>query len=1141
MRELFNTGWTFLKTEPGTDYETAIDKKLQFDSVVIPHDFAIEKYESFYEDATGWYRKVCNLKKPAAGKVILYFDGIYMDSAVYVNGIKAGEWKYGYTQFEVDITSFIKDGENEICVSVNFLNPNSRWYSGAGITRNVYIDTVPEIYIPRYGIYANAVLKENNEWLFTVDTEIEFADIDQSEEYINSIAKKIKYSLFDDADCRVLEPEKISVMDSESNDSKSGEDNNLIKIRAEFIINNPKVWDVISPNVYVIKVELENGFVEESQFGFRTIELTTDKGAFINGRHIKLNGVCEHHDFGMLGGAFYEDAMERKLVNLRNMGVNSVRLAHNPVDPAVLNLCDRMGFLVMSEAFDMWEKSKTTYDYARFFKEWHERDVKSWVRQDRNHPCIIMWSIGNEIYDIHEGARGRELVNELSELVRKEDYLHNGYITFCSNYMPWENAQKAANDIEVVGYNYAEKYYNEHHKEHKDWIIYGSETSSICYSRSVYHFPFETPSLSDDDQQCSDLGNSNTSWGADSIEECVCFDRDTEFSLGQYIWSGHDYLGEPTPYHTKNSYLGIIDTAGYPKDPYFGWKSSFTYGNENVKPFIHITPDWDYNPGQIIDVRIYSNCPTVELFINGKSFGKKTLTHAPNSGYDIVATYKVTYEKGEIRVKGYDDNDNVIAEESRHSYKNTSKILCQKQQYQYDGKSYELGKFSKYGRRLEFYDITAIDEDGNPVDNASDLVKVSVTGGELLALDNGDSTDYTSQKSNEKRLFKGKLLAVVEKKSDEALVVNATSVKDIIPVRKIEMESLDGNYFDEAGKHIRVRSTICPSDATDTNVEYKITDSFGNVSNLAKITSIEGDIVTVEALGDGDFYLKAFSKSGTDIIRVISQLEFKASGLGEAFYNPYKLIPGSCYSKAIGTVGPGNERGVSTARGEETIVVFDRIDFGRRGSNLMILPIFSLDSERKYIDIYDGVYGEENSECLCNGIYELPSIWNVYQEEKYTLNKRLTGIHTISLRTTEKIHIKGLYCKEYNPAYEQMSIDLAENIYGDSYKVEENIVRNIGNNVTIDFGKIDFEDVKPVKAVICGRANGGRNTIHLRYNGPDGEVRNIFECDPTDEITETTIGITNISGTGNIQLIFLPGCDYDLKWIRFIPDKEGEE
>lgn len=1123
MRRLFNTDWSFYKGKPGTTYEDIQNQYDGFTSVVLPHDWAISKYEYFYEDATGWYRKICTFNKPSSGRVILYFDGVYMDSAVYINGTKVYEWKYGYTQFDVDITDYITDGDNEICVSVNYLNPNSRWYSGAGITRNVWIDEVPDIYIPRYGIYANAKRGDDaDNWIMTVDV------------------KAVSVNAFNDSD--ITENPEICLIDEDGKDVKinlidtevlEADDDFAYTVRNRFEVCNPNIWDIDSPYVYTIEAKIASGSCEQTEFGFRSIEVTNDKGVFLNGRHIKLNGVCEHHDFGMLGGVIYEDAMERKLINLKNMGVNSVRFAHNPMDRACMSLCDRLGMLVLSEAYDMWELSKTTYDYARFFKEWHEKDTASWVLQDRNHPSLLMWSIGNEIYDIHAGENGRRIVNELSEIVRRYDSLHNGYITFCSNYMPWENAQKAANDVEIVGYNYAERYYEEHHKAHPEWVIYGSETSSIAYSRGVYHFPLDASCLSDDDSQCSAMGNSDTSWGAKSVEECVCFDRDTEFSLGQYIWSGHDYLGEPTPYHTKNSYLGIIDTAGYPKDPYYAWKSAFTYGDKNAEPFIYITPDWDYNEGQNIDVRVYSNAYEVELILNGVSLGRKVLNHAPNSGYGIIADYKVVYEKGELKAVGYDEVGNEITSASRFSYENTHEIVCEKQEFKINNVPYEIGKYSQYGRKLEFYNITAVDVNGHPVDNASDLVQISVSGARLIALDNGDSTDYTPQTSDTKRLFKGKLLAVVECISGEEVSVLAKPCEDVVPVRRIDLTSLDGNVFDEEKTQIRVRVKLLPENATDKDIMFRVTDVFGNVSNVAKVISQEEDIVTVEAIGDGKFQLRAFSKSSSDSIRVISQLDFTADGLGEAFYNPYSFVPGSCYASVIGTVGTGNERGVSTARGEETVVIFDRIDFGSRGTSYMTIPIFSLSNEKVSIDIFDGVCGQEDAKCLCEGIYDHPMIWNVYQDETFALNTRLTGVHTISFRTKDKIHIKGFVCTKYNPAYDEMGIGITENIYGDSYTIQNDIVTGIGNNVTIDFGEVDFGDEGPSSVIICGRANGNRNTIHIRYNGPDGEVRNIMECDPTQEICESRFDISNICGKGNMQLIFLPGCDYDFKWIKF--------
>lgn len=1131
MRTLFNLDWTFYKAKAGTTYDAICDMHDKFEAVSIPHDWAIEKFEYFYEDATGWYRKSCDFHLGENERIILYFDGIYMDSTVYVNGHVAYEWKYGYTQFEVDITPFVSDGANEICVSVNYYNPNSRWYSGAGITRNIWMEVVPNMYIPRYGIYAHADLIEDGNYMLTVDTEIATVNTSMSDEEVLSAIESISLT---DSDGNIKELTPV-VCDCDTEDFAEGEDDSITVIRNTFRVDAPKLWDIDEPNLYTIKVKLSNGYSDDTMFGFRTIKLTNNTGAYINGRHIKLNGVCEHHDFGMLGGLIYEDAMERKIINLKNMGVNSIRFAHNPVDPAVLALCDRMGILAMSEAFDMWENPKTQYDYARFFNEWHERDVRAWIRQDRNHPCILMWSIGNEIYDIHMGERGREIVNILSDLVKKYDYMHNGYITFCSNYMPWENAQKAANDIEVVGYNYAEKYYEEHHKKYSNWIIYGSETSSIAYSRGVYHFPRSVGNLSDDDSQCSAMGNSASSWGAKNIEECICYDRDTEYSLGQYIWSGHDYLGEPTPYHTKNSYLGIIDTAGYPKDPYYGWKSSFTQGDESVEPFIYVSPEWDYNEGQKIDVRVYSNVPTVELVLNGKSLGRQSLTHGANEGMNIIADYIVDYVPGELVAIGYDSKGIEVVRQVKHSFGDTTSVQCTRQQYSLSGCDYTLGQHRMYNTKLEFYDITALDANGYTVENASDYVTVSVSGGgRLLTLDNGDSTDYTDQASDTKRLFKGKLLAVVEVLNDEKIIVEASINKDTIPVRRIQLSSLDGNTFSENKRTITIQSNILPANASDKDVTYKIADCFGNVSNVAKITSIEGNNITVEAVGDGQFQLRAFSKSSTEDIRVISQLEFTAEGLGEAFYNPYTFVPGSCYTSYIGSVGAGNERGVATARDEETVIVYERVDFGRRGSDTMTLPIFVLGDNKVTVDIYDGVCGSDDAVCLCNGIYDRKMIWNVYQEETYKLSERLTGVHTISIRTTEKMHIKGFYCKEYNPAYDYMNAAYCENVYGDTYTIDGQFIREIGNNVTIDFGDIDFTEGSPTGVIMRGRARGNRNTIHIRFDGDNGEVRSICEYDPTDDYCEKTFTVTGMSGKGKIQLIFLPGCDFDFEWMKFI-------
>jgi beta-galactosidase len=376
-------------------------------------------------------------------------------------------------------------------------------------------------------------------------------------------------------------------------------------------LSSPEVWDIDSPVLYTLRTELiSKGTVLDeaiNQFGFRTIQFDPEKGFLLNDRKVKLHGVCQHHDLGALGAAVNRTALRRQLTLLKEMGVNAIRTSHNMCAVELLELADEMGILINAESFDMWERPKNKYDYARFFKDWVEKDVANWIRRDRNHPCIILWCIGNEIYDTHADEHGQETTRNLMNLVQKHDPYHNAWVTIGSNYMPWENAQGCADIVKLAGYNYAEKYYDAHHDKYPDWIIYGSETGSIVQSRGIYHFPRSEAILCDDDEQCSSLGNSITSWGARSIEKCILDDRDASFSAGMFIWSGFDYIGEPTPYHTKNSYFGQLDTAGFQKDSFYVYQSAWT--DYRKAPMIHLYPYWDFNEGQRIDIRVCSNAP----------------------------------------------------------------------------------------------------------------------------------------------------------------------------------------------------------------------------------------------------------------------------------------------------------------------------------------------------------------------------------------------------------------------------------------------------------------------------------------------------------------------------------------------------
>lgn len=1160
MKHLFNDGWSFLLTPVGTTREQAEDKKEEFTAVDIPHDWLIYDARHLYDDGTGWYRKCFSWEEDTDKKVFLSFEGIYMDSAVYVNGCKAGEWKYGYSGFTLDVTDYVKKGKNEIMVSACFQGPNSRWYSGAGIYRNVWLKVTEQTYIEENGIYISTE-RQQEDFVLRAVTSVKRK---------NGIQRlSLIHKLFENTAEETLREVSMKQLNNDG-------------ITCEYLVSAPKLWDIESPNLYTLRTELWQGDrliqQEDNIFGFREIIFDTNQGFFLNGRHVKLNGVCEHHDLGALGTAFYPEAMRRKFRILKEMGVNAVRGTHNMMAPGFMQLADEMGILLISEAFDMWERSKTTYDYARFFKEWSAKDVESWVRSDRNHPSVIMWSIGNEIYDTHADEHGQEITRRLMELVRKFDPEGNAAITIGSNYMPWENAQKCADLVKVAGYNYSEKYYQQHHKEHPDWIIYGSETSSIVQSRGVYHFPLKAGILAEDDEQCSALGNSPTSWGAKSLEDCITIDRDTDFSMGQFIWTGFDYIGEPTPYHTKNSYFGQVDTAGFPKDTYYVWQSAWT--DYHCKPMVHIFPYWDFNEGQLIDVRVCSNAPELELFLNGTSLGKQSLAHEQGSGKNILADYQIPYEKGVLKAIAYDEKGQEIAVCEKHSFGNSEKISVQT----------DKDTLKADGRDLLFVEIGTIDNEGNPVENACDRVRVEVSGaGSLIGLDNGDSTDCDSYKGKSRRLFNGKLLAIVRAglepgairilvsgkglkqaeilcqstalQAEKPITVQPTvscltdnkttgslyglsaleSNKDMpivlgkedeIPVRKIVLVAEDGQLFTPDMKTLTVTAYIEPAQAQDQELIFRAVNDKGVSSNLV-ILEQDGNKAVMTALGDGEFRLRCMSKSGTESVRLISQLEFTIQGLGQAYFNPYDFISGSSFTAVKGEAGNGNERGVATARDGETTVSYSNIDFGSLGSDTITVPIFALSSEEYAIQIWEGMPDEQGSELLADVIYQKPSQWNVYQEDTWKLKRFVKGITTISFRVHQKIHIKGFSFQKCEKAWFRLPAASADAIYGDSFHIAGTDVEEIGNNVSLIFTDMDFDKYGAGKLRIRGRAPKGNNTIHVRFFNGTTESKQIVEFIQCEDWEEQEFTLEPLAGKWEVTFVFLPGSCFDFGWLQF--------
>ena len=1155
--KLFNQKWTFLKTAPGTELSDIAGEKDLFAPVDIPHDWLISQTKDLYENSTGWYRKILDVSELGltdGERVILRFDGVYMDSTLYVNGQSVGDWKYGYSAFQFDITDFLTEGENELLLQVRFVSPNSRWYSGAGIYRDVWLKVYPKVYLPLDGVYVSSKYLQGGNYALEVETECEGA---VTEDTVCHYKLFYKGELWQDL----------------------GWQKAPFSLKAE--VQAPKEWDIEEPNCYTLGVYLyekmpadvtdiadaasaqaacEPVDSQEITIGFRRMEFTTDRGFFLNGRYVKVNGVCEHHDFGCLGSVFYKEAMRRKFEVLRKMGVNALRTSHNMPASALMELADEMGFLVLSEGFDMWERSKTEYDYGRFFKEWAERDVRSWIRRDRNHPSVFMWSIGNEIYDTHADAHGQEITRRLISFVRAHDPKENAPITIGSNFMPWEGAQKCADIVKFAGYNYGEKLYEDHHKEHPDWIIYGSETASMVQSRGVYRFPLKQSMMADEDEQCSSIGNSSTSWGAKDVEICIYKDRDTEFSFGQFLWTGFDYIGEPTPYHTKNSYFGQVDTAGFPKDSYHVFQAEWT--DVKKAPMVHLYPYWDFNEGQLIDVRACTNGAKVELFVNGESKGVHTIDH--KHGKELIGTWQVAYEPGEIIAVAYDEAGTEIARESRHSFGDAVKLVAEA-----DKKTLRAD-----GEDLVFITISAVDQDGYPVENAMNYVEVLVNGaGRLLGLDNGDSADYDEYKGNVRKLFNGKLLAVIGAKLEEGevnITVNAKELEsaslqlkvqkaearkgicatedimshpmeltDVQPVRRVDIKVCGATLLNKDCQEVLLEARVLPADADDKEVIWKVVNDNGIDIPYAKIEALgmENGVnkAKLTALGDGEFQVRCLSKSGTDKVRLISQMNFRAEGLGQAFVSPYEFLSAGLYNRAIGEISNGNEKGISSDRAGVSAVVFEMLDFGEYGSDEITIPVFALDNDLHNIELWLGVPGEAGSELLHILPYQKPSIWNVYQEDTWKLPRRIKGVATISLQLHEKVHIKGFAFKKYEKAYSLLNAAECSKVYGDTFTVEDVSIVGIGNNVTIVFDNMNFGESGARGIVLTGRSKLAGNTIHVLFTPENGEpVRRVLEVKGTEEYEAQEFGFEPLVGAGKIEFVFLPGSDFDMKNFIFI-------
>lgn len=1126
---LFNDGWQFCLCDIGTEL-SALPGRHWYD-VELPHDWLINDASKLYETGEGWYRRSlpCSAEQ-LSGRVLLNFDGVYMNSTLFVNGKEAGSWTYGYSAFEHDITDFLHEGENELLLRVSHQSPNTRWYSGAGIFRDVMLKLRPAAYIGTNGVYIHSAPQPEGGWTTEVETDVvgEASDI------------RMLLEVFDPAGA------SMGGYGLEAHFDGGHE-----KFTASFNSTDPELWSVDDPMLYTLKISLYSGSelldcVNES-FGYRTAEFDPDRGFLLNGEPVKLHGVCMHHDLGALGSALNEAALARQLRIMKEMGVNAIRTSHNMPARQLVQLCDEMGLLVDSEAFDMWEKPKTEFDNHRFFTEHAERDVRSWIERDRNHPCIIMWSIGNEINDTID-PHGLDITKRLYEYVLKYDPKGNAAPTIGSNYMGDENAQKCSDVVKLAGYNYSEYLYDEHHAKYPGWVIYGSETASAVRSRGIYRFPAELPLLTGEDCQCSSLDNSVVGWGSSAMKSWR-LDRDCPFCCGQFIWTGFDYIGEPTPYNTKNSYFGIVDTAGFPKDIYYFYQSVWV--SPEQKKVLHIVPSyWDFIPGQKIDVLIYSNARDVELFLNGKSIGSHVMEL--ETSQDMRAHFKVPFEPGVLRVVGH-FADGSECSEVLHTPSDPAAVVL----------TSDKETLLADGRDIAFVEISTVDVNGIPVGNARNRIRVEVSGaGRLVGLDNGDSTDYDSYKGDNRRLFSGKLLAMIESTLEPGEITvrayseglenaelrlvseNCGEVSGVsvvtenkfpavcraytgeVPARLL-LPEVDVNSFDPERRSAEIRAKLLPENCTYDDISWSVVRRNGVESNLAQVEG-SGRSAVVTAKGDGEFFVRAMVHNGAEHPQVIADIPFTAEGLGAAVRDAYSFISASTLDSSNVPTNIIEDGALSNFDGR-TVMTYSDIDFGKTGSQIISLSVGTCFDMP--VEVWEGT--PDDGKLICRVDFGNNGHWCGFAGQDFALAERLTGVRTISVVIDSRVIFGGFSFVPIERAYDTNWVGEADSVYGDDYRIDGRRVADIGNNVIINYERLDFGEGGSEALIISGETGNPMNQIQLRYTPAGGAQKTVLLEFQQDGGREQRFDIPKLSGLNDVSFVFMPGSRFDFDWFRF--------
>jgi len=773
----FDKGWHFHLGNVDNGEKNSLNDA-GWRSLNLPHDWSIEGKFDKDNPATpeggalpggiGWYRKTFTV--PAASKnklVYIDFDGVYQKSDVWINGHHLGFRPNGYISFRYELTPYLNfGGQNTIAVKVdNSVQPNSRWYSGSGIYRNVWLVTTNKVAIDNWGTYVTTT--DVSTKAATVNLKVKIKNHDRS------TAITIKTVIYDAGGKAVSAAGEIV--------AKTDLKDTVISSNQNITVKSPTLWSVEHPYLYkVVTTVLADNKIADvytTPLGIRYFNFDVDKGFSLNGKPMKILGVCNHHDLGSLGAAINTRALERQLQILKAMGCNGIRTSHNPPAPELLDLCDKMGFIVMDEAFDCWEWKKATYDYHLYFKEWHKRDLEDQILRDRNHPSVMIWSIGNEIPQQSDTSALR-LAPELAGIVHSLDTTRP--ITTANDNPGKNNKIIQSGAIDLIGYNYHEFDYAGFHDRYPGKKFIATETTSGLETRGHYDMPSDSVRVwparwdkpftdGNPDNTVSAYDNVRPAWGS-THEATWKVMKKYDFLSGMFIWTGFDYLGEPTPYKwpSRSSFFGIVDLAGFPKDVYYMYQSEWT-----DKAVLHIFPHWNWQPGKMIDVWAYYNhADEVELFLNGKSLGVKK-----KAGDDLHIMWRVKYEPGTLKAVSRKDGKVVLTREIHTAGKPAKiELVADRKNIKADGKD------------LSFITVKILDKDGNLVPDADNLVNFKINGEAFIAsVDNGDENSHDSFKVNYRKAFNGLALAIVQAK-EKAGSVTFTATSKGLPTATLMLQ-----------------------------------------------------------------------------------------------------------------------------------------------------------------------------------------------------------------------------------------------------------------------------------------------------------------------------------------------------------------